>query len=153
MVNENSLLEAWTQGRLVGRDDKAGDTWSPIPVSYGNELTEQFNAWLAKNRSTEQVAAIRKESKVAADAFIPRLAPNEFTNATALRFQSEAEFLMNIESDYFAGMKRLVREELGSQSLLLGSGDHNDGFAGYTHLRSMCTSTSWTDTATGSTRR
>jgi lysophospholipase L1-like esterase len=137
MVNENSLLEAWTQARLVGRDDKAGDTWSPIPVSYGNELTEQFNAWLATNRTSGQVAAIRNEAKVVSDALIPRLAPNEFTNATALRFHTEAQFLMGVESNYFAGMKRLIRDELGSKSLLLSSGDHNDGFAGYAHLRNM----------------
>lgn len=137
MVNENSLLEAWTQGRLVGRDDKAGDTWSPIPASYDKELTEQFNAWLGTNRTPEQVAAIRTEAKVAADALIPRLAPNEFTNATTLRFHTEAEFLMNVESNYFAGMKQLIRDELGSKSLLFGSGDHNDGFAGYAHVRNM----------------
>jgi len=91
MLNENSLLEAWCQWRLVGRDDKAGDTWSPIPLSYANELTEQFNAWLATNRAPEQVAAIRQEAKVGTDALIPRLAPHDFTNATALRFHSEAE--------------------------------------------------------------
>jgi lysophospholipase L1-like esterase len=137
MVNENSLLEAWTQWRLVGRDDKAGDSWSPIPVSYDRELTEQYNVWLARHRTPEQVAAIRKEARAAAQALIPRLAPNDFTNATALRFHSEAEFLMGVESNYFAGMKRLIRDELGCQSLLSGSGDHNDGFAGYAHIRSM----------------
>ncbi len=137
MVNENSLLEAWCQWRLVGNDAKAGDTWSPVPVSYANELTEQFNAWLAANRPPEQVAAMRTEAKVAATALVPRLAPHEFTNATALRFHTEAEFLMNVESNFFAGMKRLIRDELGSPALLVGSGDHNDGFAGYAHLRNM----------------
>jgi hypothetical protein len=106
-------------------------------VSYGNELTEQFNAWLAANRTPEQFAAIRDEAKVAAAALIPRLAPNEFTNATTLRFHAETDFLMNVESNFFAGMKRLIRDELGSKSLLFGSGDHNDGFAGYAHLRNM----------------
>ena len=137
MMNENSLLEAWCQWRLVGGDDKAGSTWSPIPVSYANELTEQFNIWLTTNRSSEQVAAIRKEAKVGVDALIPRLAPHDFTNATALRFHTEAAFLMNVESNFFAGMKQLIRDELGSKSLLFGSGDHNDSFAGYAHLRNM----------------
>lgn len=137
MVNENSLLEAWCKGRLVGSDDKAGDTWSPIPVSYANELTEQFNAWLKANRPAHQVAAIRKEAGVVEDALIPRLIPDEFTKASALRFHTEAEFLMSVESNYFAGMKRLIRDELGSELLLFGSGDHNDGFAGYAHVRNM----------------
>lgn len=137
MVNENSLLEAWIQSRLVGRDDKAGDTWSPIPASYDRELTEQFNAWLMHNRTPEQIAVIRSEANIAPNVLIPRLAPTEFNNATALRFHSEAEFYMNIESEFFAGMRRIIRDELGSKSLLCGSGDHNDGFAGYAHLRSM----------------
>jgi hypothetical protein len=54
-----------------------------------------------------------------------------------LRFHAEAHFLMNVESNFFAGMKRLIRDELGSRILLFGSGDHNDGFAGYAHLRTM----------------
>ena len=85
MVNENSLLEAWCQWRLVGRDDKAGDTWSPIPVSYANELTEQFNAWLATNRHVRNRSPpFARRPGSAAEALIPRLAPNEFTNATRL---------------------------------------------------------------------
>ena len=44
---------------------------------------------------------------------------------------------MQVESNYFAGMKRLIREELGSKSVLFGSGDHNDGFPGYVHLSNM----------------
>lgn len=137
MVNENSLLEAWVQGRLEGRDDKAGDTWSPVPASYGSELTELFNGWLARNRASDQVAAIRQESKAVSGALIPRLGPAGFTNASPLRFHTEAEFLMSVESNFFAGMKRLIRDELGSKSLLVGAGDHNDGFAGYAHVRSM----------------
>jgi hypothetical protein len=137
MVNENSLLEAWIQGRLVGRDDKAGETWSPIPASYDHELTGQFNAWLSTNVAAEQVASIREETKVGADTQIPRLAPGGFTNASALRFHTEAAFLMNVESNFFAGMRQLVCDRLGSKSLLFGSGDHNDGFAGYAHVRNM----------------
>lgn len=135
MVNENSLLEAWCQWRLVGRDDKPGETWSPIPVSYGNELTEQYNAWLSKKRSPEQMTLLRAEAKT--DALIPRLTPAEFTNASHLRFHSEAEFLCNVESNFFAGMKQLIRGDLGAKCLLLGSGDHNDGFAAYAHVRNM----------------
>ncbi|MHC1767136.1 MAG: hypothetical protein AB9869_23010 [Verrucomicrobiia bacterium] len=106
-------------------------------MSYAQELTEQFNAWLPQHRTPAQIAAIREEAPIAADALIPRLAPNEFANATALRFHTEAEFYMNVESNFFAGMKRLIRDELGSKSLLFGSGDHNDGFAGYAHIRNM----------------
>jgi hypothetical protein len=137
MVNENSLLEAWTKGRLIGSDDKFGDTWSPIPVSYAAELTEQYNTWLKTARSTDQVVAMRKEAAVVGNALLPRLTPEEFAKASPLRFHTEAEFLTNVESNHFAGMKRLIREELGSPVLLFGSGDHNDGFAGYAHVHNM----------------
>jgi len=44
---------------------------------------------------------------------------------------------MNVESNFFAGMKRLIRDELGARSLLSGSADHNDSYAGYAHMRDM----------------
>lgn len=137
MVNENSLLEAWINWRLVGRDDKAGQTWSPLPVSYANELTEQYNAWLAKNRTREQLAELRKETNTDLDALIPRLHPDKFHSASRLRFHGETEFLMHLESTWFAGMKRLIRDELGAKQLLVGTADHNDWYAGYAHIASM----------------
>jgi hypothetical protein len=137
MVNENSLLEAWCKGRLVGLDDPNPSTWSPIPVSYGEELTRRYNLWLEANEPEEQVAAIRAETKVAAGAPVPRLAPEEFAAASALRFHTEADFLMKLESAWFTTMRQLIREELGSRSLLFGSADHSDGFAGYAHVRNM----------------
>lgn len=51
---------------------------------------------------------------------IPRLAPDAFVAASTFRFQTEAEFLIRVESDYYGGMKKLIREELGSRSLLDG---------------------------------
>lgn len=137
MVNENSLTEAWCQSRLVGRDDKAGDTWSPIPVSYSEELTDQFNAWLAKNVSKETLAAIRKEAGVDEQSGrVPRLLPNQFAKASRDRFHAEAKFLMETEVAFFTGMKKLLKEELGVKSMLVGSADHNDWVSGYPHIKS-----------------
>ena len=68
LVNENSVLEGWVGGRLIGRDNEAGDTWSPIPVSYDDELTDQFNAWLQQNVSAETLAEFRKEAGVEPEA-------------------------------------------------------------------------------------
>ena len=71
---------------MVGRDDKAGDTWSPIPASYGAELTSQFNTWLQSNRSADQVAIIRREAGVGNEGLIPRLSPGEFTKRVGSPF-------------------------------------------------------------------
>ncbi len=134
MVNENSLLEAWVGWRLEGRDDRAGYTWSPIPVSYHYELTDLYNEWLKKNRSAENIAAIREEAGVSADKPVPRLKPSQFVAASELRFHSEATFYMMLEVDFFQGMKELLKEELGARSILVGSSDHNDRICGYLHI-------------------
>jgi hypothetical protein len=136
IVNENSLTEAWAGWRLVGRDDKAGDTWSPIPASYAEELTDQYNAWLARTLKPEQLAAIRKEAGAGENGRVPRLMPDGFAKASKERFGAEAAFLMETEQSFFAGMKKLLKDELGVKSLLIGSADHNDGISGYPHGRS-----------------
>lgn len=137
IVNENSVLEGWLGWRLGGKDEAKPHTWSPIPVSYANELTALFNAWLASNRTAEVVAALRTEAGVAAGAPVPRLNPNQFAQASRERFHAEAEFLIAVEHNFFAGMKRRLREELGVKSLIVGAADHNDGYAGYAHIASL----------------
>jgi len=48
-VNENSLVEAWVENRLLGRQTgKAEGTWQDIPPSYAAALTEKFNVWLGR---------------------------------------------------------------------------------------------------------
>jgi hypothetical protein len=134
MVNENSVLEGWISGRLVGRDvDKPG-TWTPIPVSYAEELTDLYNRWLPDHVTPAQLQMIRREAGVGAGGRVPRLAPHEFGKASRLRFHSEATFYMELERNFFGGMKQLLKNKLGVRSLLVGTSDHNDGFSGYTHI-------------------
>lgn len=61
---------------------------------------------------------------------VPWRAPNGCTNATAWRFHAGALFLMNVESNFIADGKWLIRDELASRALLLGFGDHSEGRAG-----------------------
>ena len=137
MVNENSLLEAWCAWRLVGKDDPKKDaTWGPLPVSYTEELTDLYNQWLPKNVSPDDLAALRKESGAGADGRVARLVPNQFAKASKLRFHTEAKFLMDTETRFFQGMRKLLKDELGVKALLVGSGDHNDSISGYPHVRS-----------------
>ncbi len=134
IVNENSLLEGWVSGRLVGAVVTNPFTWSPLPHSYAEELTRLYNEWLAAHRPPEVLAALRSEASVPADARIPRLAPSEFAKASALRFRTEAEFYFDLERRFFADMKRFLRDELGVRSAIVGTSDHNDRFAAYAHV-------------------
>jgi len=133
MVNENSVLEGWVGGRLVGRDVEKPSTWTPIPVSYAEELTDQYNRWLAEHVPAADLAAIRKEA--GADR-VPRLAPPEFAKASALRFRTEARFYIHLEEAFFAGMRRLLKDELGVRAPLVGTADHADRTCAYAHVHS-----------------
>lgn len=140
MVNENSLVEAWVNWRLVGKKPEeiegSGSTWTPLPISYTQELTEQYNEWLNERASMEEMALLWKETGTRKGQLIPRLRPDQFAKASRIRFQAEAMFLMQKEADFFNEMKRLLKDEVGVQSLLVGSGDHNDSISGYAHIRS-----------------
>lgn len=135
MVNENSLLEAWVGWRLDGRDDRAGDTWSPIPVSYAEELTDLYNTWLGQRLSQKDLDMLRTESMAGPGGRIPRLKPDEFGKASRERFHAEARFYMETEQAFFIGMKRLLRDELGVRSMLVGTADHNDGYSAFGHIQ------------------
>jgi len=135
-VNENSLVEAWINYRLVGKDDPKGDpTWGPLPVSYAQELTEQYNKWLAARLSPDDLKRFRQMAGAKEGQLIPRLQRHEFTSAPRERFHAEATFIMELEENFFNEMKKLLKDEIGVKSLLAGSADHNDSISGYPHIR------------------
>ncbi len=135
MLNENSVLEGWLNWRLVGKDVEKPSTWSPIPVSYAEELTDLYNAWLPNSVEPDILADIRREAGVGAGQPVPRLRPNEFKEASRERFFAEARFYMSLEHDFFARMRKLLVDELGVKPLLVGTSDHNDSRCLYTHVR------------------
>ena len=49
IVNENSLVEGWQRKRLGGKNDTSNLTWTPMPVSYAEELRQKYHDWLAAN--------------------------------------------------------------------------------------------------------
>ena len=134
IINENSVLEGWVGWRLIGKDVPNADTWSPIPVSYAEELTDLYNQWLVKNIPAATLAAIRAEAGAGPDGRVKRLAPNEFAKASKERFHAEASFLMEVERSFFVGMKKLLKDELGVKAPIIGTADHNDGYAAYAHI-------------------
>ena len=132
-VNENSLVEAWTQNRLVGtQTNKPTDTWHDIPPSYAADLTKQYNAWLPQHVAAAQLAAWRDAS-----GLVPRLRKGEFAKADPARFNAEASFYMDVERGFFQGMAKFLREELGVKNLLIGDSDHNHGMSGYPHVAAL----------------
>jgi hypothetical protein len=132
-VNENSLVEAWTQNRLVGtQTNKPNDTWHDIPPSYAADLTKKYNAWLPQHVAGEKFARWRD-----ATGTVPRLRKEEFAKADPERFDAEASFYMEIESGFFRGMAKFLREELGVKNLLIGDSDHNHSMAGYPHVAAL----------------
>ena len=132
-VNENSLVEAWAQNRLLGaRTNKNYETWHDIPSSYAADLTRQYNAWLAGHVPAEKLALWRD-----ATGIVPRLRKEEFAKADKDRFAAEANFYMEVERNFFSGMARFLRDELGVKSLFMGDSDHNHGMSGYPHVASL----------------
>ena len=137
-VNENSLVESWTQNRLGGEQTgKAVGTWHDIPPSYAKALTKKFNTWLSSHASADTLARWRREAGVEAGALIPRLRKEEFAKAAKDRFEAEAAFYMEIERNYFCDMAAFLRDELGVKSLLVGNSDHDHSGSRYALLASL----------------
>jgi len=132
LLNENSLIESWFSGRLLGTATRKNPgTWTDIPASYAQFLTDRYNAYLKARLSPEALAALRQEAGVAADAAVPRLAPKEFAKASQTRFRTEAEFYLEIEQRFHTDMAKFLRQDVGVRQLLVGSSDHNHGRTGY----------------------
>ncbi|MCX7048975.1 MAG: hypothetical protein NTX50_26245 [Candidatus Sumerlaeota bacterium] len=131
-VNENSLVEAWMTGRLLGKNTRKNPgTWTDIPASYAADLTDKFNVRLKKKYSADVLKQWREQQKLTSDEPIARLAPDQFGKASKERFQAEAEFYLEIERDFYLSMAKFLREELGVQALLLGNSDHGHSKTGY----------------------
>lgn len=136
LVNENSIVESWVRGRLLGRQTEPPPraTWTDIPPSYEKDLTARYNAWLRQKLSPADLARLRKEAGVARD--VPRLKPDEFAAASDFRFGTEASFYVHLEDNYFLMMADYLRKELKVKSLLLGTSAHSKTLSPYPLLSS-----------------
>lgn len=132
LVNENSLVEAWWHGRTHPTQPLSADpNWRPLPVFYADMLTEQYNAYLAQHLSPTELAEYRALTHTPAGQPVQRLHRSAFAAAPAHQFQTEAGFYMHVERSFFCEMRDFLRGDLGVQSLLLGSSDHNHEWSGY----------------------
>lgn len=132
LVNENSLIEAWMTGRLLGTNTRKNPgTWTDITASYAEDLTRLYNQWLEANVPADVRSRIAKEAGVSEGQPIPRLTPDQFSKASPERFHTESRFYMDIERQYFTGMQKFLREELDVKQLIIGNSDHGHHHSGY----------------------
>lgn len=138
LANENSLVEAWYTGRLVGREPAApaDATWAGITRHYAGQLDRQYQAWLRQRLSVGELRQIERTAGVATEAPIDRLRSEEFEQADASRFATEARFYMELEDRFFSGMQSYLKETLGVHALVVATSDHHHSGSGYPLLAS-----------------
>lgn len=138
IVNENSLVEAWFDNRLLGlKSTNESTTWMDIPPYYGRQLTMKYNNWLKQNLDSIALDKLEMEAGVAKGEEIPRLTPKEFADASKFRFHTEAEFIMSTERDFYTGMYDCLKNEIGVKSLIVANSDHNHWRSGYALLSNL----------------
>jgi len=135
IVNENSLVEAWFTGRLLGEHASTEtSTWTDIPVYYGKELTRKYNEWLRTNLSPEKLEELRSELNLTGGEPVSRLKNTEFENASDLRFYTEARFIMETENAFYTGMYNFLKNNVKVNQPVAANSDHNHGKSGYALL-------------------
>jgi hypothetical protein len=125
IVNENSMYEFWFRNWLRGELTADNPAFQlDLTPFYSHQLDEMYQAWLKEHRRADEIAAIRQEAGVAADATVPRLTRGEFSAASKLRFHAEADFLESVEKAFFADMYSYIKDDLGVKSLVIANADH-----------------------------
>jgi len=125
IVNENSILEFWMRnwlrGELVAGAERHQLDFTP---AYARQLDAMYQAWLARHRTPAELAGIRRLAGVPAGAPVPRLRRGQFATAPKEQFHAEAEFLTDLEKEFFTGMGDYLKKELGVKALVIGNADH-----------------------------
>ena len=136
LLNENSLIEAWSQWRLmVPKEPPPAHTWSAIPSSYGEQLTGLWNRWLERNTTAGQRQAWAAALGSRPGDGVPRSHPHDWVeNCTREHYLAEMRFYMELERDLFQRARQLIKVDMQAQSLLIGDGDHNDTISPYPHM-------------------
>ena len=132
LVNENSLVEAWFNDRLLGKHTGGpAGTWQDITKHYSDRLTDLYNNWLKENLSRTELKELQKASGAKPGELIDRLTSKEFSKTPEIRFHSEARFYMHLENMYFQSMYKYLKNDLRIKPLIAGTSDHNHWRSGY----------------------
>ncbi len=114
----------------IVNEDGIGIGWSGNNA-YDQELTDLFNAWLAKNVAPEKVAEFRTLAGVGPDQPVPRLKGQAIRNAPKERYYAECRFFSDLQSGFFKEMSTYLRETLGVKCPLIATADHSHSGSGY----------------------
>ena len=140
VVNENSLLEAWGNGRLAEKpvwgDGGFGGTWGQVPPSYVRDLHRLYAEWADATLPPSELKTLREQAGAAAGP-IPLSTPDRFGELPESWVVTDARFLEHLETRFFTEMRRFLRDDLGVQALLVGTSDHNDSLPMYAHTRAQ----------------
>jgi hypothetical protein len=104
---------------------------------YNDELTAQYDAWLAKHRTPAELARLREIAGVPADSAIPRLKGPEVGAAPRERFVAEMDFAVAAESTFYLGMASFLKDTLGVRVPITGTADHGHSSSSYPMLASL----------------
>ena len=139
IVNENSLVEAWFNGRLQGTGEvpPRNATWRDIPASYAGELDQKYQQWIRARLTPEERRALETAAGVAPGAPVPRLRLAEFKAASESRFRPEARFILETECAFYVGMEDWLRRELGLKCVVVANSDHAHHRSSYATLSNL----------------
>lgn len=99
---------------------------------YDHELTDLYNAWLAKNLSPGDLAKLRTFLGVSGGSPVPLLQNQaEIDAAPKSRFYAESQFFLDTERSYFEEMRRYLADSLRVKSLIIATADHSHVSSGY----------------------
>ena len=96
---------------------------------YDEELTVQYNAWLAKHRTPAEVQRLRDIAAVLTNAPVPRLKGPEVGTASRERYDAEMEFTSHVEEAFYLDMAGYLRDTVGVQVPLTGTANIDNTFA------------------------
>ena len=128
LVNENTLFDAWERDALHPLDKPNRDpNFKAISAHYSDMLTQQFNDYLKKTKSPQQLAQIRHQAGVKDGELVPRIRKAAYQTSPKELFNTTVQFYMETERNFFKDMRRYLKDTLKINQLLLGSNDflHN----------------------------
>jgi hypothetical protein len=121
--------------------------WSSPSSTYNQELTNLYNEWLKKNRTPEQLAALRQMAGVGTDQPIPRLRGrggssannvsvlNSVNNAPREQYYTECDFFSDLESGFFKEMRSYLKDDLNVKCPVIATADHAHASSSYALLK------------------
>ncbi|MBM3745559.1 MAG: hypothetical protein FJW34_07160, partial [Acidobacteria bacterium] len=109
---------------------------APTPY-YDGLLTRQYNDWLRRKLSPEELKKLRELAGAPADAPIPRLQGPEVASAPRERLYPEVSFFMEKENEFYQDMTAYLRNTLGVKAPIIGTADHGHSSSSYPMLASL----------------